>query len=313
MRIDQEALVASISSLADTAPQGDLPATLQQVVDTAKLLFRATGAGLMLADEHGHLRWVSASDQRAQLAEDNQELLGAGPCVVAFSRGVPAVMHDARRERGWGEIAWVFTEIEVGAAASVPIELAGGPIGTLDLYADRPRDWDQGEIGAMRAYAGVVASLLAAASQARAKGRLAEQLRVALQARVLIEQAKGALMVRQELDEGTAFEWLRLAARSTSRPVTVVAEEILAGHWPPMPQLAKVVGRLARARQAEVRAHERATELHEQAAEQHDRLGREDRAQAERDRARFARKRLGQALAEGEQADRPPETPAVVS
>jgi hypothetical protein len=307
MRIDQEALVASITSLADAAPQRDLPTTLQQVVDTAKLLFRAKGAGLMLADERGGLRWASASDQRAQLAEDNQELLGGGPCVVAFSQGAPAVMRDARRERGWGEIARVFTDIEVGAAASVPIELAGGPIGTLDLYAGRPRDWDQGEIAAMQAYAGIVASLLAAASQASAKGRLAEQLRVALEARVLIEQAKGALMVRQGIDEATAFEWLRLAARSSSRPVTAVAEEILAGHWPPMPQLAKVVGRLARARRTEVRAHERATELHEQAAEQHGRLGRDDRARSERDRARSARKRLGQALAEGEQADLPPE------
>ena len=45
MRIDSEALVASISSLADAQPQHDLAATLQQVVDAAKLLLvlRAPG------------------------------------------------------------------------------------------------------------------------------------------------------------------------------------------------------------------------------------------------------------------------------
>jgi len=45
MRIDSEALVASISSLADAQPQHDLAATLQQVVDAAKLLFGAKGPG----------------------------------------------------------------------------------------------------------------------------------------------------------------------------------------------------------------------------------------------------------------------------
>jgi hypothetical protein len=86
MRIDSKALVASISSLTDAQPQHDLAATLQQVVDAAKLLFGAKGAGVMLADEQGQLRWVSATDQDSQLAEDNQELLGQGPCQVAFSQ-----------------------------------------------------------------------------------------------------------------------------------------------------------------------------------------------------------------------------------
>jgi signal transduction protein with GAF and PtsI domain len=295
MRIDPGVLVASISSLADTQPQQDLAGTLQQVVDAAKLLFRAKGAGVMLADEHGELRWVAASDQQAQLAEDSQELLGRGPCMVAFSQRVPAVISDARHEPEWGEITLLFSDVQIEAAASVPIELTGGPIGTLDVYAGEPHNWDPSEISALQAFAGVVASLLASAAQAQVKGRLAEQLQVALESRVLIEQAKGALMVRQDIDEATAFEWLRLTARSSSRTVTAVAEEILAGHWPPMPELAEVVGRLAQARRYQQRTHQQAIELHEQAADQHDRLGRDELARAERDRADDARKRLQQA------------------
>ncbi len=109
-------------------------------------------------------------------------------------------------------------------------------------------------------------------------------------------------MARQEIDEATAFEWLRLGARSSSRTVTVVAEEILAGRWPPMPRLAEAVGRLARARQAEQRAHQRAIALHEQAANQHAQLGKDEVTQAERDRPDHTRKRLDQALAEDEEA-----------
>ena len=306
MRIDPTALVASLSSLADTAPQRDLAGTLQQVVDAAKLLFRASGAGVMLADEQGQLRWVSATDQNSQLAEDNQELLGQGPCMVAFSQRVPAMIRDARAEPDWGDISLLLSDVEIRAAASAPIELAGGPIGTLDIYAAEPRDWNQSEISALQAYAGVVASLLGSAAQAQVKGRLAEQLQVALTTRVLIEQAKGALMVHQDIDEATAFEWLRLSARSSSRTVNAVAQELLAGRWPPRPDLAAVVGRLARARRTEQHAHQRAIEVHEQAADQHTQLGQEERAHAERDRADDARRQLQDALTEEQEASQRP-------
>jgi signal transduction protein with GAF and PtsI domain len=306
MRIDPKALVVSLSSLADAAPQRDLAGTLHQVVVAARLLFGASGAGVMLADKQGQLRWVSATDQTSQLAEDNQELLGQGPCQVAFSQRAPAMIRDARAEPDRVEISQLFSDVQIRAPASAPIELAGGPIGTLDIYAAEPRDWNQSEISALQAYAGVVASLLASAAQAQVKGRLAEQLQAAMTSRVLIEQAKGALMVRQDIDEATAFEWLRLSARSSSRTVNAVAREILAGRWPPMPNLAKVVGRLARARRTEQRAHQRAIDLHEQAADQHAKLGREERAQAERDRADGARKRLHDALAEEQETNQGP-------
>ena len=45
-----------------------------------------------------------------------------------------------------------------------------GPIGTLEVYAAGLRDWNDSEVAALQAYAGVVASLLRAAAAARAKG-----------------------------------------------------------------------------------------------------------------------------------------------
>jgi hypothetical protein len=91
---------------------------------------------------------------------------------------------------------------------SVPVELDGGVIGTLDIYAGQPQDWDPSEVGALQAYAGLMGSPLSAAVTAQAKGRLAEQLQAALDHRWLIEQAKGVLMDREELDAQAAFERL---------------------------------------------------------------------------------------------------------
>jgi AmiR/NasT family two-component response regulator len=72
----------------------------------------------------------------------------------------------------------------VCAALSVPVELDGGVIGTLDISAG--------------------------------------QLQAALAHRWLIEQAQGVLMGRERLDAQTAFERLRGAARSSTRRLAEV-------------------------------------------------------------------------------------------
>jgi GAF domain-containing protein len=188
----------------------------------------------MLVDIDRVLRWASASDQRAQILEDNQEVFAAGPCMEAFTSGRPAVMHDATMERRWGEIALTFVEVHIRSGLSVPVDLGGGPIGTLDAYAADPRGWDQSEVTALQAYAGVVASLLSAAAKAQLTDALADQLQTALESRGLIERAKGALMEREHLDDQEAFTHLRRAAQSSGRKLTDVAAEVAAGQ--PLPR-----------------------------------------------------------------------------
>jgi GAF domain-containing protein len=115
-----------VHTLTGLQPQQDLPATLQQAVLAAKSLFDADAAGVMLVDLDGRLRWASASDQRAQVLEDNQEVFAAGPCMEAFTSGRPAVMHDATLERRWGEIVLTFVEVRIRSGLSVPVDLGGG-------------------------------------------------------------------------------------------------------------------------------------------------------------------------------------------
>ena len=200
MPIDPALLAKSIATLTDLDPQRDLAATLEQAVVAVKQLFAVDAAGVMLADAHGRLRWASASDPLAQTLEDNQEVFAAGPCLQAFASGQPVVMHDATLEPRWGELTVAFGELQIRSGLSVPIQLGGGPIGTLDVYAAAPGGWDATEVSALQTCAGLVATLLGMAAKAQSNGWLAEQLRASLDARVLIEQATGALMERERLD-----------------------------------------------------------------------------------------------------------------
>jgi GAF domain-containing protein len=229
MPIDPTDLAKSIGGLPTLDPERGLARTLQEVVDAAKQLFQADGAGLMLVDQEGALRWASASDQSTQTLEHGQERLAQGPCAVAFSQRLPAAIRDLRTEPDWQEFTQLLLGEGICAALSVPVELDGGVIGTLDIYSSQPRDWDPSEVAALQSYAGLVASLLSAAVTAQVKGRLAEQLQAALAHRWLIEQAKGVLMGREDLDAQAAFERLRRAARSSTRRVADVAREVTGG------------------------------------------------------------------------------------
>ena len=250
MPIDPSELAQSIGALDSLNPQQGLAPTLQQVTDGAKQLFRADGAGLMLVDQEGQLRWASASDQTAQTLEDRQERLAQGPCAVAFSQRLPAAIRDLRTEPDWQEFTQVLVSEGICAALSVPVELDGGVIGTLDIYARQPRDWDPSEVAALQAYAGLMASLLMAAVTAQVKGRLADQLQAALEHRWLIEQAKGVVMGRERLDAQAAFERLRGAARSSTRRLADVAKDVTAGQ--PLPANRRKLAR-GRAEQAKDR------------------------------------------------------------
>jgi GAF domain-containing protein len=229
MPIDPTDLAKSIGALGSLDPERGLAPTLQQIADAAKQLFAADAAGLMLVDAEGQLRWASASDQTAQTIEDGQEHLAQGPCAVAFSQRLPAAIRDLRTEPDWQEFTQVLVSEGIRAALSVPVELDGGVIGTLDIYAGQPRDWDPSEVAALQAYAGLVASLLSAAVTAEVKGRLADQLQAALEHRWLIERAKGVVMGREQVDAQAAFERLRGAARSSTRRLADVAKDVTAG------------------------------------------------------------------------------------
>jgi GAF domain-containing protein len=236
MPIDPAALARNLSQLATLDVEGDLGRAMQQITSAAKALLRVDGAGLMLADERGQLRWATASDQRTQIIEEGQERLGQGPCVNAFAEHAPMAMRDAAKEPQWGKITDVVTGQEMQAALSVPVQLEGGPIGSLDLYSAAPRDWDQAEISAAQVYAALAATLLSQAVGAQVKGRLAEQLQTAFAHRTRIERAKGMVMLQEGIDDAEAFERLRNAARSSRRPLMDVVDEVLSGRRLSQPQ-----------------------------------------------------------------------------
>ena len=226
MPIDSEALAKSVARLEGVDPvDTGLDAALDLAVAETAGLFGVDGAGMMLVDGDGALRSSTASDRPGGMLESLQEQFGEGPCVDAFLKDGPVLAQNLGADPRWPSVGPLAAEHGVQAVLGVPIDLRDGPMGTLNVYAARPRGWDDSEVAAIQAYTRVIASLLRSAVHAHVSDRAAVQLQQALDSRSLIEQAKGVLMERRGLDQQAAFELLRSRARSTRRRLHDVARE----------------------------------------------------------------------------------------
>jgi GAF domain-containing protein len=224
--VDHEALSRSLAELdAPGAASPEVQDAVERVIGSAASVFAGSGVGLMLIAEDGHtLRYVASSDDVARKLERAHEHAGGGPCVDAFVLDTCVKTDDLLVESRWPELRAELRGEPIRAVLGLPTRL-GSPVGTLNLYCERPRVWDESEIAALEARLG-------GALVAREHGRIVDHLQAALDSRVTIERAIGLLMGREGSDAATAFNGLRRTARNSRRRVLAVAEELLAGHPP---------------------------------------------------------------------------------
>jgi GAF domain-containing protein len=255
MAVDRQLLARTVAELRATLPQeGDLLARLGRVVEATRTVVGVDGTGLTLAHEDGRPRWVAVSDAAMELLEQVQHDFGEGPCLAAFAQDRVVAVEDLQSERVWDRLAAVVGQLQVRGVLSVPVRLASQPVGTLDVYATQPRAWTPGEVEALGALAVVTAELVSTAVELANREVEVAQLRQALASRVWIEQAKGVLVTTRGVSPDAAFQQLRKRARSSSRKLAGLAQEVVQDAQ--RERIAALAIDDARVREAETRARE---------------------------------------------------------
>ena len=112
-------------------------------------------------------------------------------------------------------------------AAVIPVSIDGEILGTVELYARPGIALDDREVAAAEECASTAARCLRGLARQRRAERTVEQLRHALAARVVIEQAKGVLAHRERIDPDEAFERMRRHARDHNLRVQDIARQVL--------------------------------------------------------------------------------------
>jgi signal transduction protein with GAF and PtsI domain len=255
MAVDGQLVARTVGELRATLPQaGDLLVGLGRVVEAARTVVGVDGTGLTLVHEDGQPRWVAVSDAAMELLEQIQHDMGEGPCLAAFAQDRVVAVEDLQSERVWDRLAGVVGQLQVRGVVSVPVRLAEQPVGTLDVYVSQPRAWSPGEVEALAALAVVTAELVSTGVELANREVEVAQLRQALASRVWIEQAKGVLAATQGVNPEAAFQQLRQQARSSSRKLADLAQQVVQAA-----QRERIAAKAvddARVRAAEVRAQQ---------------------------------------------------------
>jgi ANTAR domain/GAF domain len=162
------------------------------------------------------------------------------------------VIEDLRAAAAWTRIDAVVGQLQVRGVVSVPVRVAGQPVGTLDVYSTQPRAWTSQELVGVVEFASVAGEQVQTAVELASQKLEVAQLRQALTSRIWIEQAKGVLAATQGSDPEAAFQQLRSRARTSSRKLAEVAREVVQDAQ--RERLAAVALDDVRVREAEARA-----------------------------------------------------------
>jgi ANTAR domain/GAF domain len=291
--VDRQMVAQTISQLRTALPDtGDLLAGLPRVAEATRTALEVDGAGLTLVHEDGPPRWVAATDAAMELLEQIQHDFGEGPCLQAYTQDQAVAVADLRAAPLWARIEAVVGQLHVCGVLSVPVRLAGQPVGTLDVYSTRPRTWTAHELEAVAEFATVAGELVETGVELASRKLELAQLQQALTSRVWIEQAKGVLAATQGVSPDEAFQQLRRRARASSRKLAELAREVVQDAQ--RERLAALALDDTRVREAEARAHAAEQALQAAQADLAQRrtaLGQAQVAAGERDRLADARER----------------------
>lgn len=101
--------------------------------------------------------------------------------------------------------------------------------GALNVYQRRVHDRREDELEAARLLAAMASGYILNLRRLITAQRVADRLQIALDSRVVIEQAKGVVATRKDVDMAEAFDRLRRYARERNRKLHDVAAEIVSG------------------------------------------------------------------------------------
>jgi len=226
---DEQQLARVFVELADTlVADFDVIGFLHLLTERCVSLLEVDSAGILLTDQQGRLRLVAASSEQTRLLELLQLQSDQGPCLDCFTTGQPVGSSELSADiQRWPVFTAAARRAGFVAVQALPMRLRDNIIGTLNLFSANSGTLAADITALGQAFADVATIGILSERAAREKHLLSQQLQIALNTRVIIEQAKGTLAERRGLSMDQAFSTLRDYARSHNRKLADVALAVI--------------------------------------------------------------------------------------
>jgi transcriptional regulator with GAF, ATPase, and Fis domain len=233
--LDAWVLTEALRDFARAVAEHQEPAAiLQQLCEHCITLLGVDGAGVLLEDGDGDLRYVTSTNDLALGLEQLQIDLQQGPCMTCYAEMSQVHIADvATAGDRWPRFAPAAAELGIGSIYAFPLSHRMRAIGTLNLLRVAPADLDTTAAGAAQLLADVASSYVVNSLAFAKTSELAQHLQRALDSRVVIEQAKGKLAGQLGIGVEEAFALFRGHARNTGRNLRDVARDVLEDRYKP--------------------------------------------------------------------------------
>ncbi|WP_160148701.1 GAF and ANTAR domain-containing protein [Amycolatopsis alkalitolerans] len=248
--MDMRGFATALTSLVAAVPHGRSSAEflgqLEKIVDARLEVFHSLISEVQrLLDVEGTavilggaadtpLRRVAETPVELAVLQETQIRQHRGPDIDCLATGefVDAIDPDEIRARwpGFGDLA---VAAGISALGAIPLRAGDAVIGSMLLARTRPGPLDPVGFEAVAALADVAATAALRTYSLDRCNTLAEQLKVALDSRIRIEQAKGVLAAKLGTSPDEAFAVLRKTARDQNRKLADLAGDVIEGRFDP--------------------------------------------------------------------------------
>jgi GAF domain-containing protein len=229
----REAVLArTLVELADTLVEDfDVVDLLTRLADRCVEILDVDAAGIMLAAAaDGQLRVMASSSEAMRVLELFEVQAHEGPCLDSHRTGLPIVNQDLASANGrWPEFAPEALAAGFRSVHALPMRLRGTVIGALNLFRTGPGEMSPADVDLAQAFADVATIAILQHRAALDAQVIHDQLTHALNSRIVIEQAKGMVAERLDLDMVQSFAVLRGHARNHNLRLVDVAEAVIGG------------------------------------------------------------------------------------
>jgi|tagenome__1003787_1003787.scaffolds.fasta_scaffold20144536_1 transcriptional regulator with GAF, ATPase, and Fis domain len=205
----------------------DVHSTLQEICRIAvRAIPSADGVSLTALSEAGP-RAVASSDDWSLELDESQYEEREGPCLDAARSGMVFRIRHMTNEPRWP--SYMPRAVGMGARSMISVQMTseGKTIGALNFYSRSVDAFSAEDVSVAQIIVSHASLASEVASNLHRHKDLAVQLRIAMESRAVIEQAKGIIIATRRCSPDDAFDVLRSQSQHENRKLRDVATELV--------------------------------------------------------------------------------------
>jgi transcriptional regulator with GAF, ATPase, and Fis domain len=208
----------------------DVVDLLSTLLNACTDILGVDAGGILLADSAGELELVASTSEEAHVVETIIIAAGEGPCIDCFNTAAPVSVADITAVAGtWPKFHQTALEQGFRSTYAIPMRLHNEVVGVMNLLHSEPGEISKEDGGIAQALADLGVLGVLHERNFRTPFAITEQIHLALDTRILVEQAKGVLAHAENLSMTEAFTALREYARANGTTLRLVSEAIAHG------------------------------------------------------------------------------------